>query len=195
MTVTVSAKHCFPVNEAIVRRARRVRADLIVAECHAGPHVAPALLHLADWELLQMSPLPVLLVKSSRPHHDPIVRAAIDPTHAFSSPTRLDGEILRNSAGIQRALRGTLHTVHAYLPLPLKVGTGAAAHAKKGFERALWTTHIPRARCHLIEKSAGDTRRCPPDRQRNCSNGRCLALLNERLHRQYGGARTQRSRL
>jgi nucleotide-binding universal stress UspA family protein len=75
---------------------------------------------------------------------------------------------LRNSAGIQRALRGTLHTVNAYLPLPLKVGTAAAAivevaphieesaaaHAKKGFERALWTPHIPRARCHLIEKSA-----------------------------------------
>jgi hypothetical protein len=112
-----------------------------------------------------MSPLPVLLVKSSRPYHDPIVRAAIDPTHAFSSPPRLDGEILRNSAAIQRALRGTLHTVHAYLPLPLKMRTGAAAivevapdieesaaaHAKKGFERALWTTHIPRARCHLIE--------------------------------------------
>jgi universal stress protein E len=118
------------------------------------PHVAPTLLHLADWELLQMSPLPVLHVKSSRPYHDPIVRAAIDPTHAFSSLTRLDGEILRNSAAIQRALRGTLHTVHAYLPLPLKMRTGAAAHAKKGFERALWTTHIPRARCHLSEKSA-----------------------------------------
>jgi hypothetical protein len=121
--VTVSAECDFRVCEAIVRRARLVKADLIVAECHAGCRVAPALLHLTDWELLQKSPLPVLLVKNSRPYHHPIVLAAIDPTHALSKPTRLDEGVLHAGAGIQRALRGTLHTVHAYPPLPLWVGT------------------------------------------------------------------------
>jgi len=105
-----------------VRRARLIKADLIVAGCHTGRRVAPWLLQLTDWELLQKSPLPVLLVKSSRPYHRPVVLAAIDPTHAFSKPTRLDEEILRNSAALERALRGSLHAVHAYLSLPLYMG-------------------------------------------------------------------------
>ncbi|HEY5021047.1 MAG TPA: universal stress protein [Gemmatimonadaceae bacterium] len=165
--VTISAECDFPVYEAIVRRARLIKADLIVAECHAGRRGAPWLLQLTDWELLQKSPLPVLLVKSSRPYRRPVVLAAIDPTHAFSKPTRLDEEILRNGAALERALRGTLHAVHAYLSLPLylkgdltnvgavtEIEEAAAARATKLFERAVKTAHLPRARRHLIEQSA-----------------------------------------
>jgi universal stress protein E len=166
--VTVSAEYDFPVHEAIVRRARHIKADLIVAECRAGRRVAPWLLQLTDWELLQKSPLPVLLVKNSRPYRRPVVLAAIDPTHAFSKPTRLDAEILRSSNAIRRALRGSLHAVHAYMSLPLYVGADlasnpdvvteieetAAAHAAKQFRRALKTARVPQARRHLIEQSA-----------------------------------------
>jgi universal stress protein E len=152
--VTVSAKYDLPVDEAIVRRARRIKADLIVAECHARGCAASGPLGLTHWKPLQKSVLPILLIKSARPYRHPIVLAAINPTHAFTKPTRLDEEDLRNSARIQRVLRGTLHTVHAYLPqLPL-AGTGVTAHATKGFERALRMTHTPRARCHLIEQPA-----------------------------------------
>jgi universal stress protein E len=168
ISVTVSAEYDFPVYEAIVRRARLIKADLIVAECHAGRRVVPWLLHLTDWGLVQQSPLPVLLVKSARPYRRPVVLAAIDPTHAFAKPARLDAEILRSGTDLQRALHGTLHAVHAYLPLPLYVGSGlaanvevvteieqtAAARATKQFERALNTAHVPRARRHLIEQSA-----------------------------------------
>jgi universal stress protein E len=166
--VTVSAEYDFPVHEAIVRRARHIKADLIVAECRAGRRVAPWLLQLTDWELLQKSPLPVLLVKNSRPYRRPVVLAAIDPTHAFSKPTRLDAEILRSSNAIRRALRGSLHAVHAYMSLPLYVGADlasnpdvvteieetAAARAAKQFRRALKTARVPQARRHLIEQSA-----------------------------------------
>jgi universal stress protein E len=168
LNVTVSAEPDFPVYEAIVRRAVLIKADLIVAECHAGRRVAPWLLHLTDWELLQLSPLPVLLVKSARPYRRPVILAAIDPTHAFSKPTRLDEQILQSSADLQHALHGTLHAVHAYVTLPLYVGNGfvdnfdvaaeiektAAARAKKQFERALKLAHIPSARRHLIERAA-----------------------------------------
>ena len=168
INVTVSAEYDFPVYEAIVRRARHIKADLIVAECHSGRRLAPWLLQLTDWELLQKSPLPVLLIKSSRPYRHPVVLAAIDPTHAFSKPTRLDAEILRSSTAVQRALRGSLHAVHAYMSLPLYVGADlaanaevvteieetAAAHAAKQFGRALKTAHVPRARRYLIEQSA-----------------------------------------
>jgi len=168
INVTVSAEADFPVYEAIVRRAILIKADLIVAECHAGRRVAPSLLRLTDWELLQLSPLPVLLVKDRRPYRHPVVLAAIDPTHAFSKPTGLDRQILQSSTEIQRALRGTLHAVHAYITLPLYVGNGfvdnfgvaaeiektAATRAKKQFEHALKSVHMPAKRRHLMERTA-----------------------------------------
>ena len=55
-----------PVHEAIVRHARKIKADLVVAEAHAGRRLVPWLLHLTDWELLRTCPVPVLIVKSSR---------------------------------------------------------------------------------------------------------------------------------
>jgi universal stress protein E len=151
--VTISAGNDLPLCAAIVRCARRVKADLIVAECHAGRGVAPTLLHIADWELLKTSPLPVLLVKNARPYRHPTVLVAIDPTHSFSKATRFVEEALRDSAGIRRALRGALHTVHAYQPPSVYVTTGAAAHGDKGFARAL-RANIPRPRCHVIAQSA-----------------------------------------
>jgi universal stress protein E len=108
----------FPPGEAIVRRATRMRADLVVAECHAREHRFASFLRLTDWDLLRYSPVPVLLVKSKHPYRRPCLLAAVDPTHAFSKPTRLDEEILRTGDSFRKALRGTLHAVHAYVPTP-----------------------------------------------------------------------------
>ena len=118
ISVTTGAEWDFPAGEAIVRRAARTQADLIVAECHSGEHHRSWLLRLTDWELLRHSPVPVLLVKSKRPYRHPVVLAAVDPSHAFAKPAKLDAEILRAAASVKNALRGTLHAVHAYVPMP-----------------------------------------------------------------------------
>ncbi|HLJ39588.1 MAG TPA: universal stress protein [Steroidobacteraceae bacterium] len=117
--VTVSAEWDFPPYEAIVREAWRIKADLIVAEQHPGRHFAAGLLHLNDWELLRSSPVPVLLVKSARAPHRPVVLAAVDPDHTYAKPPRLDRQILTTAAAITRALGGALHAAYAYVPLPL----------------------------------------------------------------------------
>jgi universal stress protein E len=162
--VTTAADWDYPPHEAIVRRASRIKADLIVAECHAGRHHVPWLLHLTDWELLRYSPAPVLLVKSKRPYRHPVVLAAVDPTHAFSKPTKLDDEILRAGTTVQRALRGTLHTVHAYNPIPTDATTAelvkadkpealeakARAKARIPYYRLLKRVNIPSARRHMV---------------------------------------------
>ena len=80
LEVAVSVEWDYPIYEAIVRRATRIRADLILAERHGGRHFAPSLLHLIDWELLRLSPIPVLLVKTTGPYQQPTVLAAVDPT-------------------------------------------------------------------------------------------------------------------
>lgn len=158
-----TAEWDYPVYEAIVRRAAANRADLIVAERHATRHVAPWLLRFTDWELLRLSPVPVLLVKSPRAYSRPVVLAAVDPSHAFAKPSRLDNEILRQAQFLTAALGGTLHAVHAYVPMAAdlaavgdltpditeRIEAHARAGAQAGLSRALQGTKIPRTRRHL----------------------------------------------
>jgi universal stress protein E len=167
--VKVAATWDFPVHEAIVRHARRVKADLIVADIHAGPRLAPWVLHLTDWELLRTSPVPVLVVKTLRAWRRPTVLAAIDPRHAFAKPAGLDARILNAGAEFSRALRGTLHVMHAYVPvpgtaIPLIAGSSGAlaelaadteARARQAFQRALRAARIPRSRRHLVRGTPG----------------------------------------
>ena len=162
--IGVSAAWDFPVYEAIVRRANREKVDLIVAERHAKPHILPGLLQLTDWELLRTSPVPVLLVKTVSPYKRPVVLAAIDPMHAHSKPAALDREILSVAASICRALRGSLHAVHAYVPMPQeqlprrlvsddslrKLTLQTERAAKLRFYRSIRSAHIPKSRCHLV---------------------------------------------
>jgi universal stress protein E len=166
---TVSAEWDFPIHEAVIRRAGRIGADLIVAQQHGGRRIAPWLLHLTDWELLRLSPVPVLLVKTTRPYRRPTVLAAVDPGHAFAKTAQLDREILQAGGFIADALRGKLHVVHGYMPIPplmstsretinvdiiAKLQSDARQKARATFARALGSTSIPAARRHLIARPA-----------------------------------------
>lgn len=159
--VTTAVECDYPVYEAIVRRAVASAADLIVAERHAGRHIAPGFLGLADWELLRLSPVPVLLVKKARPYHHPALLAAVDPGLAFAKPAGLDQEILRIATTVSDALRGELHAVHACAPVPTgltalgaaaasRIVTAESARARSGFARLLRSTNIPTARRYLV---------------------------------------------
>ena len=163
LTVHVAADWDYPVHEALVRQARRIGADLVVAHAHAGPRLAPWLLHLTDWELLRTCPQPVLIVKSNRVWQKPRVLAAIDPVHAFAKPAGLDAEILKAAQQVCLALEGTLHAMHAYLPVherhPQMMGVGSRilariaraseARARLAFERELRGSRIAPTRRHL----------------------------------------------
>jgi len=160
----------FPPQEAIVRRALVTRTDLIVAEFHQGRRVAPWLVHLTDWELLRTSHVPVLLVRGRQAYANPIVLAAVDPTHAHDKPAMLDNVILALGGRVARALSGSLHAMHAYNPVPLDVPTSAIrtdasaarfyrevrARARTAFDRTMRQARIPRARRHLIDHNAVD---------------------------------------
>jgi universal stress protein E len=164
LQISVAAEWDFPAYEAIIRRAHATKADLIVADRHAGLHIAPALLHLNDWELLRLSPVPVLLVKSPGVYDRPVVLAAVDPSHGREKPVRLDGAIVAVGAAVSDALGGRLHAVHAYVPVPsgnrptdaldpetaARINAETAASARLRFERALGKVKIPRTRRLLI---------------------------------------------
>jgi universal stress protein E len=166
ITVSVSANWDFPGYEAIIRRASQMRADLIVADVHAGPHIAAGMLHLTDWELLRLSVKPVLLVKTKAPYREPVVLAAVDPTHTRAKPAALDNEILSAAESITKSLHGTLHAVHAYMPAPPSIWptstTGVQSlqrlmaqttrDARKMLDGALASSVVSRGRRHLIDQ-------------------------------------------
>jgi universal stress protein E len=163
--VTVSAEWDNPIHEAIIRRAQAIKADLIVASRYAGRHRMSWLLRLTDWELVRLSPVPVLLVRNPHPYRHPAVLAAIDPSHMHEKPLDLGKEILRVGKTLTLALRGSLHAVHAYARFPvnvppevLKPGTLDAMQdeaerlAQALFSRALKPARIARSRRYLIAR-------------------------------------------
>ena len=160
----------FPPYEGIVRRAVKGHADLIVAGCHPGRHRLPALMRLNDWELLRLSPVPLLLVKNAKPWRTGTILAALDPTHESDKPARLDRQILEVAESLSSHLHSPLHAMHAYGVLPVAVAYGdyltpefparflaqARAHAVKALNRTLRRVRIPAARRHVIGEHAVD---------------------------------------
>ncbi|HEV7137399.1 MAG TPA: universal stress protein [Steroidobacteraceae bacterium] len=154
----------FPAHEAVVRAARRFGADLIVAERHATPHHLAWLLRFTDFELLRLAPVPVLLVKMRRAYKHPAVLAAVDPSHAYAKPLKLDREILSCASQIAEALQGSLHTVFAYDPVPVAgmesglplgetmeaIAAAMEARARKLFASVLNGASVPESRRHLV---------------------------------------------
>jgi universal stress protein E len=164
LTVSVHVAWDAPSGEAIVRRARHIRADLIVAATHAGPRRRMWPLRLTDWDLLRLSPDPVLLVKNAPAYRNPVILAAVDPTHAFAKPAKLDEAILSAADSVRAALRGTLHAVHAYVPMPVEAAGPALwnpeatqllndrvrAYALARLKALFKKVKVPRSRQHVI---------------------------------------------
>ena len=170
--VDVAADWDFPPYEAIIRKARRISADLLVVENHhgTGRHPARWLLAYTDWELLRLCPIPVLLVKNRKLYHRPRVLAAIDPSHAFSKPSNLDRQILRAGAQLVHALHGELHALHAFVPgvpvvpampdgpmLDVAAGREELEHeARINLERAVDGFDVKPSHCHLVSGRPND---------------------------------------
>lgn len=162
----VAVEWDFPPHDAVIRAAQAFEADLIVAERHATAHHLPWVLRFTDFELLRCSPVPVLLVKTSKPYARPNILAAVDPGHTFAKPPSLDAEILRYGSTLAHALRGALHAVHGFEPLPAAALNGdyvsgdwltqledvTEKKTRAALERALRGLEIPRSRQHLIAR-------------------------------------------
>ena len=166
VNVECSVAWDYPPHEAVVRRATEAGADLIIAECHKGARTRAWLLHLTDWELLRTSPLPVLLLKSSKPYRQPLTLAAVDPGHLHAKPLDLDAHIVETAREFSKILRGSLHLVHVSHPSVFALALGdpginASAlsmtyddlkkQERETFEDFIAGTGVPRARTHLVE--------------------------------------------
>jgi len=165
VTVVCTAAWDRPAYDAIVRRAVVTRADLVIAATHGHRFGARLVLRNTDWELIRHCPVPVLLIKSRRAYHKPVVLAAVDPFHAHAKPADLDSRVLATASQFARLLHGTVHVFHAYMPLisgePAPVGAAPLmmlppaaemAHGRqiaRAIDRLADTEGIPRTRRHI----------------------------------------------
>jgi universal stress protein E len=167
--VSVFAEWGHAAHEAIVRRADEIKSDLIVVSLRTGRHRMPWLVGLTERELVRLSSIPVLLVKSAHPYRRPAVLAAIDPTQTHEKPRELDQEILRAGKSLRTALRGTLHAVHAYAPAAMAGAPDALSpqtrqayqqnmehSAQLRLGRAVRAAKITRSRQYLIARQPID---------------------------------------
>jgi universal stress protein E len=167
--VSCSVAWDYPIHEAVARRAAQAGADLIIAECHKGARTRAWLMHLTDWELLRISPLPVLLLKNGQPYRRPVVLAAVDPAHRHAKPSDLDSTIIEGAMQMARALGGQLHVMHANHPSVYGLGLADSnlavpamtltyddlrSHARKEFHRLVDTAGIDRSLTHFVEGGA-----------------------------------------
>lgn len=156
----------YPPYEAIVQRATRIRADLIIAECHEGRRVTEWMIHQTDWELLRTSPIPVLLLKNTRLYRRPVILAAVDPSHAHAKPARFDDELVARGEQLSAALRGSFHAMHANSPSMFGLAMADPAidaatlkatyeqlklKGRKNFDSFAKKVQIPRIRQHLVD--------------------------------------------
>ena len=165
VAVSTRADWDYPSHEAILRRAKATDADLIVVQVHRGHRGLRWLMRSTDWELLKLSPVPVLLVRTPRPYLHPRVLAAVDPARSHAKPARLNAEILGLAAKFSTALRGSLSAMHAYIPpsateltlfapgVPsITIGSDAMAekHAISALRRSVAKFQIPAQRRHVL---------------------------------------------
>lgn len=165
LAVSCSTSWDYPPHEAIIRRATASRADLVIAATRTRGLRKRLTLRNTDWELIRHCPCPLLLVKSPRAYHKPVVLAAVDPFHAHARPANLDARVLRAAAQLAHALRGSLHLFHAFIPI-IQTASFMASEAPvelspmvermheeaviKVIGRLAERAKIPRARRHVL---------------------------------------------
>lgn len=162
--VTTHVDWDYPAHEAILRRAASIKADIVVVEVRPHRTGARFFLRNTDWELIRSCPLPLLLLKGTRNYRRGAVLVAVDPFHAADKPASLDRQLLASGARLARGLGGSLHAVHAWLPLavslpavasmpappwlPAEVEAKHEARIRRAFQRLVRPAGVKRANEH-----------------------------------------------
>jgi universal stress protein E len=125
--VTTEVECADPLHIALIDRARRTTADLIVKDTHHHSLAKRTFLTNTDWELIRASPVPLLLTKPNPWASAPKICAAVDPGHANDKPAVLDNRIVDYVALLAKRLGGELHLLHVYLPTAIVAAAAAGS--------------------------------------------------------------------
>jgi universal stress protein E len=125
--VTTEVDSADPLHVALIERARRTTAGLVIKDTHHHTLAQRTFLTNTDWELIRACPVPLLLTKPKVWASAPKVCAAVDPGHANDKPALLDNHIVDHAALLAKKLGGELHLLHVYLPVAIIAATAAGS--------------------------------------------------------------------
>lgn len=113
--------------DGLLDRTMRTCADLVIKDTHHHSLLRRTLFSNTDWHLIRGCPVPLLLTKGAPWDEAPKIVAAVDPGHLNDKPANLDHQILRWGKTFAERLEGSLHAVHAYIPLSIAATASNAA--------------------------------------------------------------------
>lgn len=106
--VSVDSEWDFPASKAILRYAQASGADLVVVG-----QSEQATAHRTVRQLVELSPMPVLLARTPGPYAAPALLAAVNPRRRWHQAAALGAQICRQAQQLSAALSGSWHLVQA----------------------------------------------------------------------------------
>ncbi len=105
-------------HETILNVQRAENCGLVIKQHYPDSPLKKALLTPADWKLLRYCPVPVLLVKTSKPWTDHVILAAVDVGNTDSEHKSLHHAIIDHGYDIANLANAQLHVISAH-PSPM----------------------------------------------------------------------------
>ena len=114
VAVTTGTSHERPVADAVISRAMEVDPMFVVKGTHYHSPAERATFADTDWQLMKKLDYPLWFVKPVGWNDDPLIVAAIDPTHEKDKEARLDRLIVETAQSLASASNGHVELVHTY---------------------------------------------------------------------------------
>lgn len=118
-----------PLAESILHEVDIRRPQLLVKGTHYHSSAERAIFVDTDWQLVRACPCALYLVKPTEVRDNPVIVAAVDPTHAHDKPASLDKAITRAALDVANRSGGDVHLLHTYQRL-----TGVGREATRTFK-------------------------------------------------------------
>ena len=124
LTVTSHTSHERPVADAVISRAIDLDPMFVVKGTHYHSPAERATFADTDWQLMKKLNHPLWFVKPVPWKDEPIIVAAVDPTHEKDREARLDRLIVETAQSLASACNGKVELVHTYQRL-IEIGSQA----------------------------------------------------------------------
>jgi len=153
LAVTTISEWSHPNYEAIIKQAKLLDVDLILHHVVRHGALSRMMLSHDDWQLIRLSPVPLLIVKDKAWRDNLAIVAAVDPLHARHKPSGLDHKILCVSQHLAELLDGNVLAVHTYNPVIFsgQYPVEAKAQHKKVFTDLMDEVGLPKEQQMLLE--------------------------------------------
>jgi universal stress protein E len=124
LEVTIHTSHERPVADAVISRAMDVDPMFVVKGTHYHSPAERATFADTDWQLMKKLDYPLWFVKPVAWKDEPLIVAAVDPTHEKDREARLDRLIVETAQSLATASNGKVELVHTYQRL-VEIGSRA----------------------------------------------------------------------